>query len=157
MSPECTASLQLALSKLPNMSVTFAQGRDDNVKIALNVRLTVGEWIAKLDFLIVLLEAFEAIVGLSFMDRYMVSMLGKGIDKLLLDMQGNIVVVDCHRSPKRKGDESKETKGKLDKTDQPGSKPQDTTSNFTPPPMPIEEYDRQRKGKTPIASLESTH
>ncbi|KAH7283244.1 hypothetical protein KP509_35G067500 [Ceratopteris richardii] len=139
MSPECAASLQLALSKLPEMSVTFAQGRDDNVKIALNVRMTVGEWSAKLDFLVVPLESFDVIVGLSFMDRYMVSLLGKKIDKLLLDMQGNIVVVDCYR-----------TQGKQENGDNPGSNPQEIKAKESTPPTSREELDRQRKGKTPM-------
>ncbi|KAH7438211.1 hypothetical protein KP509_04G005900 [Ceratopteris richardii] len=150
MSPQCAASLQLALSKLPEMSVTFAQGRDDNVKIALNVRMTMGEWSAKLDFLVVPLESFDVIVGLSFMDRYMVSMLGKGMDKLLLDMQGNIVVVDCYRSPRRAPEGKLEAQGKSGKVEDPGSSSQESSHKTVTPPTTKEEADRQRKGKAPM-------
>ena len=99
MTPECAKKLSIKLYQLAPTAVSFAQGNDSNVMAAYGVRIHAGAWSAKLDFLVVPMDNFEMIVGMAFIDKYLICNFGKRVDQLMLDMQGNGITVKCKRCP----------------------------------------------------------
>lgn len=59
-----------------------------------------------MDFFIIPMDAFEGILGLTWFDRFMIVVFGKGVNTLILDMQGHGVHVQCVR-PIEKGIDAK--------------------------------------------------
>eukprot|EP00250_Pteridium_aquilinum_P026281 c3276_g2_i1 orf=132-329(-) len=61
------------------MSVSFAQGKDSCTQMAYSVLVQAGEWKARLDFIIVPMDSFEAILGVTWIDKYMMALYEKGL------------------------------------------------------------------------------
>ncbi|MCO5603457.1 hypothetical protein L7F22_057607 [Adiantum nelumboides] len=71
MTPQCAHKLGIQTCNVEDTIVKFPQGNDNNVKAACSLRMQAGPWSTRLDFLILPMDSFEAIVGLSFVDKYM--------------------------------------------------------------------------------------
>lgn len=66
------------------MSVAFAQGKDNNTLMAYAVNVQLGEWKAKLDFIIVPMDSIKEILGLTWFHQYVISLYGKGMIMVML-------------------------------------------------------------------------
>ncbi|MCO5554803.1 hypothetical protein L7F22_008338 [Adiantum nelumboides] len=101
ISPQCARRLGIRTSKLGggrSISVGFVQGEDSDTSMAFDVMVQIGEWRAKMDFIVVPMDSYDMMLGLIWFDNYVMSLYGKGVNQVMLDMNGRGVAVPIIRS-----------------------------------------------------------
>ncbi|MCO5548833.1 hypothetical protein L7F22_002295 [Adiantum nelumboides] len=82
ISPQCARRLGIRTSKLGggrSISVGFVQGEDSDTSMAFDVMVQIGEWRAKMDFIVVPMDSYDMMLGLIWFDNYVMSLYGKGV------------------------------------------------------------------------------
>ena len=95
ITPVCARKFDLKLQPLRNLAINFVQGFTNTCSIIEDVEVEAGDWKGQTTFLSVDMEHFDVILGLEWVDRYVISQFGKKVDKLLLDNEdgkGGIIV-----------------------------------------------------------------
>ena len=99
ITPECAKKWGLKLQPLTNLSVSFVQGYTNKCSLAANVLIEAGEWKGRTPFLAVDMDGCEVILGLEWVDKYVINQFGKKVDKVLLDNEDGKggIIVNMHR------------------------------------------------------------
>ncbi|KAI5054465.1 hypothetical protein GOP47_0030635, partial [Adiantum capillus-veneris] len=100
ISPSCAKRLGVKTCKPGggrSISVGFVQGEDSNTAMAYDVAVQVGEWRAKVDFIVVPMDSYDMMFGLAWYDSYVMGLYAKGMNQLMLDMNGKGVIVPIIR------------------------------------------------------------
>ena len=101
VTPVCVRNFGLKLQPLSNLAVNFVQGFTNTCSIVEDVKVEAGDWKGRTIFLSVDMDAFGVIMGLEWVDKYLISQSGKKIDKLMLDNEdgkgGFIVNMYMHK------------------------------------------------------------
>ena len=110
ITPACAKRWGLELQPLTNLSINFVQGFTNACALVVDVLIEVEEWMGRTSFLVVDMDGFEVILGLEWIDKFVINQFGKKVDKLLLDNEDGKggVIVSMHR--KHKGDTNHNTK-----------------------------------------------
>ncbi|MCO5586601.1 hypothetical protein L7F22_040542 [Adiantum nelumboides] len=101
ISPRCAKRLGIRTSKLGggrSISLGFVQGEDSDTAMAFDVMVQIEEWNAKIDFIVVPMDSYDMMLGLIWFDNYVMSLYGKRVNQLMLDMNGKGVDVPIIRS-----------------------------------------------------------
>ena len=99
ITPACAWKWVLKLQPLTNLSVSFVQGYTNKCSLAANVLIEVGEWKGQTPFLVVDMDRCEVILGLEWVDKYVINQFGRKVDKVLLDYEDGKagIIVNMHR------------------------------------------------------------
>ncbi|MCO5556248.1 hypothetical protein L7F22_009794 [Adiantum nelumboides] len=101
ISPRCAKKLGIRTSELGggrSISVGFVQHEDSGTAMAFDVMVQIGEWKAKIDFIVVPMDSYDMMLGLIWFENYVMSLYGKRVNQLMLDMNGMGVVLLSGRS-----------------------------------------------------------
>ena len=85
ITPICARKFGLKLQPLRNLTINFVQGFTNTCSIIEDVKVEAGDWKGRTTFLLVDIDNFDVILGLEWVDKYVISQFGKKVDKLLLD------------------------------------------------------------------------
>ena len=85
ITPACAWKWVLKLQPLTNRSVSFVEGYTNKCSLAADVLIEAGEWKWRTPFLEVDMDGCKVILGLRWVDKYVINQFGKKVDKVLLD------------------------------------------------------------------------
>ena len=96
---ECATKFGLKPMPLNDISISFVKASTNVGLLALEIPMEAEAWKGKVKFLVVPMTGFDVILGLDWVDKYLIVHFGRRIDKVLLDnLDGhNGVVVNLHR------------------------------------------------------------
>ena len=95
ITPVCAMNFGLKLQPLSNLADNFVMGFTNTCSIVEDVKVEAGDWKGRTTFLSVDMDNFDVILGLEWVDKYVISQFGKKVDKLLLDNEdgkGGVIV-----------------------------------------------------------------
>ena len=98
----CAKRWGLKLQPLINLSVNFVQGLTNTHALVVDGLIEVEEWKGQIPFLAVDMDGFEVILGLEWIDKFIINNSGKKVDTLLLDNEDEKVgvIVNMHKKHK---------------------------------------------------------
>ena len=85
ITPVLAQQCNLRLVTTNSVPIFSVEGSSATNLVAKDVKMELGVWSGIVNFLVVDMPEYNVILGLDWMDKYLISFFGKKCDKLLLD------------------------------------------------------------------------